>query len=340
MPDLMLSDTPPSANIPDLTGQVAYQTTVGVGAAASGAHGHVVPGTWTTAEGSTMKLTPELTVDMASLKVAVKIILVKQHITSEVTSFKLQMFTKRCRRETKVWCRTHHKNVVPFLGIAKDYTCPFAAPNPVAMISLWMDGGDLMNALNTGLTESKRLHLLFGAAKGLEHLHSLNIIHGDLYPANILINANGDACLTDFGLSVIFPEFCGTSYWSRTAGGAIRWRAPELLPPSSGDDLEIEAYVPVLTRHCDIYSFGSVALHVMSGKIPYHNIDCEARVILLMGLRKQPSRPPVPHLTEPYWRLVTYCWGDRGDPTSRPSIEEVLQAISTLQRIISPGGSA
>ncbi|KAF7984882.1 hypothetical protein HWV62_10871 [Athelia sp. TMB] len=247
MPARMLSDTQPSTNIPDLTGQVAYQTRVGVGAAASGAHGHVAPGTWTTAEGS-------------KIKVAVKIIM--------------------------------------------------------------------------------RLHLLFGAAKGLEHLHSLNIIHGDLYPPNILINANGDACLTDFGLSVIFPEFCDTSYWSRTAGGAIRWRAPELLPPSSEDDLEIEAYVPVLTRHCDIYSFGSVALHVMSRKIPYHNIGCDARVILLMGLRKQPSRPPVPHLTEPYWRLVTYCWGDRGDPTSRPSIEEVLQAISTLQHIISSGDSA
>lgn len=56
MPDLMLSDPQPSTNIPDLTGQVAYQTRVGVGAAASGAHGHVVPGTWTTAEGSKIKV--------------------------------------------------------------------------------------------------------------------------------------------------------------------------------------------------------------------------------------------------------------------------------------------
>ncbi|KAF7984886.1 hypothetical protein HWV62_10879 [Athelia sp. TMB] len=178
------------------------------------------------------------------------------------------------------------------------------------------------------------MHLLCGAAKGLEHLHSLNILHGDLYPANILINADGDACLTDFGLSVIFPEFWGTSYWSRTVGGAMRWRAPELLPPSSEDDEEMENYVPVLTRNCDIYSFGSVALNVMSRQIPYYNIDCEARVILLMGLRKQPSRPPAPLLTEPYWQLITQCWGVRGDPDSRPSIAEVLQAISTLQRTI------
>ena len=122
-------------------------------------------------------LTSGLTADLSSLQVAVKIILVKQHITSEVTSVKLRMFTKvrifmaprqsashicaqRARRETKVWRRTHHENIVPFLGITTDYSCPFAAPNPVAMISLWMDGGDLMNALNTGLTELKRLHLV------------------------------------------------------------------------------------------------------------------------------------------------------------------------------------
>lgn len=72
----------------------------------------------------------------------------------------IHYYTQRGRRETKVWCRTHHKNIVPFLGITTDCSYPFAGPNPVAMISLWMDGGDLMNALNTGLTESKRLHLV------------------------------------------------------------------------------------------------------------------------------------------------------------------------------------
>ena len=80
--------------------------------------------------------------------------------------------------------------------------------------------------------------------------------------ANILINAKGDACLTDFGLSFIFPEFLDNHYWSSTVGGAIRWRAPELLPPPSQNVEEIENYVPALTRLCDIYSFGGVVLHV------------------------------------------------------------------------------
>ncbi|KAF7979519.1 hypothetical protein HWV62_42092 [Athelia sp. TMB] len=300
-------------SVPDLTGQVVYQNIRGTEAAASGAHGHVYRGTWTTSGGT-------------QITVAVKIIVVKRNITSEVNSVKLRRFIKvhtfaipveefydldfflqRGRREMKVWQRTHHENVVPFLGITTDIDSPFTAPNPVAMVSLWMEGGNLLKALETNIMEPERLHL-----------------------ANILINAKGDACLTDFGLSVILPEFLGTSYWSRTAGGAMRWRAPELLPPPSLDVKEIESYEPALTRLCDIYSFGSVALHALSLKLPYHNIEDEATVVILVSLRMQPSRPRVPQLTNVYWDLIEFCWGGNGDPSSRPSIGEIAKMLQLL----------
>lgn len=106
-------------------------------------------------------------------------------------------------------------------------------------------------------------------------VHKLNIIHGDLTgvctaeaefrlrssmvlkrrQGNVLINDANEACLIDFGLSYIRAEFEGTPYWSSTVGGALRWRAPELLPPK--DD-----HQPVLTFKCDIYSFGCVMLQV------------------------------------------------------------------------------
>lgn len=75
----------------------------------------------------------------------------------------------------------------------------------------------------------------------------------------MLIDDTGRACLVDFGLSFIKVEFEGTSYWSSTVGGAMRWRAPELLPPLFED---VVNFKPSLTPACDIYSFGSVMLHV------------------------------------------------------------------------------
>jgi serine/threonine protein kinase len=62
--------------------------------------------------------------------------------------------------------------------------------------------------------------------------------------------------LVDFGLSTIKAVFEGTSYAPSTVGGAIRWRAPELL------DFTEEDFTPILTTACDIYSYGSVMLQV------------------------------------------------------------------------------
>ena len=73
--------------------------------------------------------------------------------------------------------------------------------------------------------------------------------------ANILIESDGKARLVDFGLSTIKAVFEGTSYSLSTVGGAIRWRARELLHFT-------EDFTPVLTTACDIYSYGSVMLQV------------------------------------------------------------------------------
>ena len=86
------------------------------------------------------------------------------------------------------------------------------------------------------------------------------------FQSNVLINNEHHACLTDFGLSRIRAEFEGTSYWSSTVGGALRWRAPELLPgqndPEEDGTETSKKSVPVLTFECDVYSFGCVMLQV------------------------------------------------------------------------------
>ncbi|KZP21572.1 kinase-like protein [Athelia psychrophila] len=293
----------------DLTGKVKYEA-----GGIAGGHGHVGKGSYISSDGST-------------IIVAVKIVLIKNNITGKVTSVDLRRCSKRGRRERKVWLRPAHENVIPLLGITTDYVFPLAGPNPIAMISPWMERGDLFKALQADLPESDRLHLLLGVAKGLQHIHSLGIIHGDLYPANVLINGNGNACLTDFGLSFIRPEFLDTSYWSRTVGGAMRWRAPELLAPMSLVD--IEDYIPDLTWKCDIYSFGSLALHLLSGEWPYHT-SCDYKVIIHLHRRTQPPRPQTDRITDAHWGLITGCWGERDNPSSRPTAQDVVLAISAL----------
>jgi hypothetical protein len=57
-------------------------------------------------------------------------------------------------------------------------------------------------------------------------------------------------------MSTILVEFQGTSYFTSSVGGAVRWAAPELYRiPEDGS-------TPAITAACDTYSYGSVTLQV------------------------------------------------------------------------------
>ena len=101
----------------------------------------------------------------------------------------------------------------------------------------------------------------------LHEVHSQGIGHGDLTCKNVLINDQGDACITDFGLSMIIIEFDGTHYVTSTVGGAMRYRAPELLPSNAAEIMSDGfQFTAVLTPACDIWSLASVILQVCSSK--------------------------------------------------------------------------
>jgi serine/threonine protein kinase len=107
-------------------------------------------------------------------------------------------------------------------------------------------------------------------------VHSCSVIHGDLSgvcfcprsvylglcltyqfdQSNVLIDSEGRACVADFGMSNIKAEFQGTSYFTSSIGGAIRWAAPELYR------IYEDYAFPEVTAACDVYSYGSVTLQV------------------------------------------------------------------------------
>jgi serine/threonine protein kinase len=107
---------------------------------------------------------------------------------------------------------------------------------------------------------------LVETAKGLNYLHSQFIVHGDIrcvstpkvmqitahaevIKSNILIDQEGHAKLTDFGLSVVLAE---EEVTATTSSGPYRWNAPELFV---GEDV-------FRTCESDIYAFGCTCLEV------------------------------------------------------------------------------
>ena len=99
--------------------------------------------------------------------------------------------------------------------------------------------------------EAARLAL--EVARALKHAHDAGIIHRDVKPANILVEAGGRVVLADFGLAI--PDETATSRWAMS--GTPEYASPEQI---RGDALD---------GRTDIYSLGTTLYHFLSGKPPF-----------------------------------------------------------------------
>ncbi|KIJ57939.1 hypothetical protein HYDPIDRAFT_120156 [Hydnomerulius pinastri MD-312] len=257
--------------------------------------------------------------DSRVIEVAVKVM--RTNLTEDDKDRK----SKKISRELKVWSRLEHENVLPLYGVTFDFG------NFPAMVCPWVHDGALSGYLERHheLTSRDRIQLLSDIAGGLQYLHKCGIVHGDLTGSNVLIKGNGKACLADFGLSVIFMELAGNSYLTSTIRGNIRWAAPELFEIT--DDRSESTHVQVLpSPQSDIYSFGSVALQVLTGNVPYHYYKNDAQVLVAVSRGLKPARPDEPHLDDTHWDFIQRCWSPQGreGTSARPPIEDVLSFLA------------
>ncbi|KAF9241786.1 kinase-like protein [Melanogaster broomeanus] len=222
------------------------------------------------------------------------------------------------RRELSVWARLENENILLFYGVALGF-----GPLP-ALVCPWAVNGTLNQYLmdHVDLNLLDRLKLVCDMASGLHYLHSRNVIHGDLTGTNVLINAAGRALLSDFGLSTIHQEFLGTSYFTTSSRGNMRWAAPELFDLASDGSPKA-----IINEKTDIYSFGSVTLQALSGQMPFPTSNTH-QVIIKVSQGERPPRVACwdgTAISDDLWAFIVKCWDDV--QLRRPSSAEVHDFI-------------
>ncbi|XP_008792346.2 mitogen-activated protein kinase 5 [Phoenix dactylifera] len=165
-------------------------------------------------------------------------------------AFDNHMDAKRTLREIKLLRHLDHENVI---GIRDVIPPPVPqAFNDVYVATELMDT-DLHHIIrsNQELSEEHCQYFLYQILRGLKYIHSANVIHRDLKPSNLLLNANCDLKICDFGLARPTSENENMTEYVVT-----RWyRAPELLLNSTD-----------YTASIDIWSVGCIFMELMNRK--------------------------------------------------------------------------
>jgi len=208
-----------------------------------------------------------------------------------------QAHLKRFRREAEAAASLNHPSIVPIYEVGeRDGACYFS----MALV----DGGQLdAIARQQPIPLRRAVELVAKLARTVHYAHEHGILHRDMKPGNILLDAKGEPHLTDFGLARLV-ETESTVTQTREVMGTPSYMAPE---QAAGKNIELNAAT-------DIYGLGAVLYQLLTGHPPFaggttyetvrqvletnprtprlwnSKIDRELETICLKCLEKDPQR--------------------------------------------------
>ncbi|XP_024926819.2 mitogen-activated protein kinase 3 isoform X2 [Ziziphus jujuba] len=188
-------------------------------------------------------------------------------------AFDNHMDAKRTLREIKLLRHLDHENVVAIKDVVPP---PLRREFTDVYIATELMDTDLHQIIrsNQSLSEEHCQYFLYQILRGLKYIHSANVIHRDLKPSNLLLNANCDLKICDFGLARPTAE---NEYMTEYV--VTRWyRAPELLLNSSD-----------YTAAIDVWSVGCIFMELMNRKPLFPGKDHVHQMRLLTELLGTPT---------------------------------------------------
>lgn len=168
-------------------------------------------------------------------EVAVKVI--RPELASQAS------FLRRFEGEARTIARLAHPHIVPLIDFWRDTGSAY-------LVLGLLKGGSLSQALDSGEIDDRTARrILAQIGSALDYAHSQGIAHGDLKPANVLLDGAGNAYLADFGIA--------SRMWNPDEVSSLSVDSPYRAP-----EVGLSGPTPL----ADIYSLGVLAGHLLDGQ--------------------------------------------------------------------------
>jgi len=156
-------------------------------------------------------------------------------------------FVRRFEAEARLVAQLEHPHIVSLYDYWRD-------PDGAYLVMRWLRGGSLRETLERGpWNVEPAARLLSQMAGALSYAHRQGVIHGDLKPANVLLDDEGHAYLSDFGIATRLADYSAAE---RFADSSPAYLSPEEL---QGEER---------TARSDIYGLGLLAYELLTGRRP------------------------------------------------------------------------
>jgi len=179
---------------------------------------------------------------------------------------------KRFRLEAEAAARLDHPFVVPIHEIGQRNGCCYFSMGLV-------EGGRLDQIVKRQpMLHRQTAEVIAKLARTIHYAHEHGIVHRDVKPGNILLDAKGDPHLTDFGVARLLETETDVTRTIEVLG-TPSYMAPEQAQPNEGH----------VTSAADVYGLGAVLYHLLTGQPPFAGGTSYETVRLL--LETEPKQP-------------------------------------------------
>ena len=183
-------------------------------------------------------------------------------------------FLARFRREAQAVAALRHSHIVQVYDFGVQGEMYY-------MVMEYVTGGSLMDRLADLTSAGERLslaeiaRLVREVASALDYAHAQGIVHRDLKPANIMLTAEGQAVLADFGLARLMSDTRHTA--TGATFGTPAYMSPEQAQGDRGDE------------RSDTYTLGVILYELVTGQLPF---GADTPFGMLMMHLNEPVPPP------------------------------------------------